>query len=202
MTAFHFHTEVHDPSLLVAAVMEATGHQDVRLLSGWHGCDRVTGEMIANEATGAINVEWYRRKGRFSLDVNLFGRDFGPRETTARLCRAIARSLGLSVLFGDCSAFGYSYFSAEPDGSIWAQLLVIGDDDDRMDLDTYDHDIPRYRYPRLTFAPNEPLPEKPPFLPHGWRDGESNCDTPIAGKLCTVFALPCPKYRIAPRQNP
>jgi len=196
MALFHFHADLDDPEKLVAAIASATGEGDVRLLAGWNGCDRVTGEPIAHDVTGKVNIEWLRRKGRFSLDVMFYGRDIAPRETEARLCRAVAKSLGRSVLFSDCSAFAYSYFSAEPDGSIWAQLLVIGDDDDVMDLDTYHHDDPRHCYPRLVFAPDEGLPERAPGDPENWTHGDTSCDKPIPGKLCRAFAAPCPKYRV------
>ncbi len=142
------------------------------------------GAPIESEAAGAVNIEWLRRKGRFSLDVNVFGRGFAPHDTPARLCRAVARALGRAVLFSDCSAFGYSYFSAEPDGSIWAQLVVIGDDDDVMDLAVYAHPDPHHRYPRMTFAADEPLAERPPGAPTGWDAQSADCDTRLPGRVC------------------
>lgn len=195
MTSFHFHADLQDPAKLLAAVAEASGERDVRMLKGWKGADPDTGEPIGPQDFGAVNIEWYRRKGRFSLDVKVFGREFAARETSARFSRAVARALGRPVLFGDCSAFGFSYFMAAPDGSIWAVLLVIGDDDDVMDVDTYDHKVPAQCFPRLTYTPIDPLPERALGDPDSWTHGDTNCDTPIPGKLCRVFAGPCPRYR-------
>ena len=200
MTLFGFHVDLVDPEELIPAVQHATREIDVRLLDGWNGCRRGTIEPVENDATGRVNIEWLRRKGRFSLDVQIYGRRIAPRETTARIARSLARSLARAVLFSDCSAFGYSYFSAKPDGSIWAQLLVIDDaDDDIMDVQAYDHDDPRHRYPRMVLGPDEPLPERAIGADESWRVGETSCEGPVAGKPCAVFALACPKHRVPER---
>lgn len=195
-TFFHFHADLDDPSELVAAVSEATGERDVRLLRGWDGCDRETGRAIEDEETGAVNVERLRREGRFSLDVQVYGANIAPGRTSAGFARAVAKSLQRSVLFSDCGGSSFSYFSAEPDGSIWAQTLVVGDDS-VMDLDTFRHEDPRRRCPRMVFGPDEPLPERPAGKPESWHSGDPTCDTAGAGTLCRVFYAPCPRRRLA-----
>jgi hypothetical protein len=196
MTLFSFHADLDDPRDLIPALQRATGESDVCLLEGWNGCKRGTLEPIEDEATGTVNVEWMRRKGRFSLDVQVFGHNIAPLETTARISRTVATSLKRAVLFSDCSAFPYSYFSAEPDGSIWAQLLVIDElDDDIMDLQIYDHDDPLHLYPRMVFAADDVLPARAPGVPESWSAGEASCEAQVSGKLCTVFAARCPNQR-------
>ncbi len=145
-----------------------------------------------------MNIEWARRKGRFALDVSVYAPGYDARETEARFVRAVAKALGRAVLFSDCSPFPYSYFSAEPDGSIQAQILVRDDDDDDIvDVRPSVHDDPRHAYPRLTFAPDEPLPQKEPGDPDSWTHGETSCEMPVPGKPCRTFALACPRHRLA-----
>lgn len=194
MTLFHFHADLDDPLELVAAVAEAAGEEDVRLVHSWNGYDRESGDMIEPQQTGAVYIEWLRRQGRFSLDVQVYGARLAPRQTSARFARAVAKSLRRSVLFNDCSPYPFSYVSAEPDGSIWLQI-VIDDDTDVMDLDAYDHEDPSLRRPRLVFGPDEPLPERPAGSPVSWRHGDPVCETRGPQDLCWAFCTPCPKRR-------
>lgn len=196
MSSFHFHADLYFPAKLIDAVRAATGEQDVFLRKGWNVADPEAQEMHESPEPHAAYIEWYRRKGRFSLDVHVYGRNFAPRETSARFCRAMAKGLGSAVLFSDCSPFGYSYFSAEPDGSIWAQLLIIGDDDDVMDLDRYDEGNIKTRFPRMVFRANEELPQRSPSDPDSWTHGDTDCHRTVEGRPCRVFAGPCPRDRI------
>jgi hypothetical protein len=65
MNNFHFHADLDDPGALVAAAQAATGERDVRLLRGWQGGERHDGRITVDEAYGAVNIEWLRRKGSF-----------------------------------------------------------------------------------------------------------------------------------------
>ncbi|MBV9993715.1 MAG: hypothetical protein JO127_00750 [Caulobacteraceae bacterium] len=197
MIAFHFHVGLDDPTELVVALAAATAERDVRLLTGWNGCDRASGELIEGEVWGAVNIEWLRRRGRYALEVQVYRRDAATNETPAQFARRLAAALQRSILFSDCSTFGYSYFSAEPDGSIWAQLLVIGDDDERLDLDSYDHPDPSQRYPRMVFRGDAPLPVRGAVPPEASSGDYSTCEIRISGKPCRIFNLPCPKHRLA-----
>ena len=194
MPLFHFHADLDDPLELVRAIAEVTGEQDVRLLRTWNGCDRDTGNAVEDLETGAVNVEWLRRNGRFSLDVQVYGPNLAPRQTSAGFARAVAKSLRRPVLFSDCSASPYTYFSAEPDGAIWVQMLVAGDTD-TMDTDISVHEDPRHCRPRLMFRADEPLPERPAGSPVTWQHGDPGCET-IGPGLCRVFYMPCPKRRV------
>jgi hypothetical protein len=189
MTTFYFHAPVDDPQLLADALARVTGIADIRLFE--------PGAVPDAMPAGTLNVEWIRRRGQFALDVRVYAKDFATRETEARFCRAVAKALGKPVLFSDCSAFPYSYFAAEPDGSIWAQLLANDDDDDeQMDVAVVDHIDPHHAYPRQTFAADEALPARDAGAPTSWTQGDTRCE--IAGNSpCRTFAMPCPKFRLA-----
>jgi hypothetical protein len=144
-----------------------------------------------------VLIEWLMREGAFALDVSLHVGDLLRHETEARVCRALAKALNARLLFSDCSAFPFSYFCAEPDGSITSQLLVRDDEDpERMNVEAMAHDDPRHAYPRVVFAADEALPEREPGAPAHWTHGETSCETAAAGP-CRVFAMACPKYRAA-----
>jgi hypothetical protein len=198
VTQFHVHADLDDPSKLPAAVAAATGERDVKLLAGWLGRDRDTGALLPDEASAAVSIEWLRSRGRFALNILVYCRGVAETETKGGFARGLARALGRAVLFSDCSAFGYSYFSAEPDGAILAQLLVVDEaDPDRMDLDAYDHPDPRHRYPRLVFSADEALPPWTRDAPETWARGDTTCELMIGGRPCRIFNLPCPKHRLA-----
>ena len=177
MNILYFHAATDDPRAVADALTQVTGIGDVRMFEA--------GSMP--DEAGPLDIAWLLRRGRFALDLVVYARDFGARETQARLCRAVAKTLGKPVLFSDCSPFPYSYFSAEPDGSIWVQLLTPDDDDgERMDLET--------DYARLIFAPDAALPERAPDDPVSWCRGDTMCEHAADGP-CRAFAMPCPKMR-------
>ena len=188
LTAFFFHAAVDDAREIAAALTRVTGIADVRLFE--------PNESPDDFPHRTLSVEWVRRGGQFALDLRVYGHGFAERETEARFCRALAKALGKPVLFGDCSAFPFSYFAAEPDGSIWAELLVQDDASDRMDVEVMDHGDPHHAYPRQSFAADEALPEREPGAPTSWQRGDTSCET-VGNGLCRVFAMPCPKFRLA-----
>jgi hypothetical protein len=188
METFRFHADLDDPAKLLPALRVVTGETDVRLAQ-WDGLDDVAPTEHAK-----MNVRWLKRPGRFQLDVEVWGENICPRDTEARFARAMAKELGHALLFGDCSAFPFSYFMAKPDGTIWLVLIRIGEED-IMDLENDDPNNPNMFIPRLIVCADEPLPERSPGAPTSWQHGDTTCEAPVEGRPCRVFAMACPKRR-------
>jgi hypothetical protein len=195
MNNFHFHADLDAPGALVAAAQAASGVRDVRLLRGWQGGARGDGRIAVEEAYGPVNIEWLRRKGRFSLDVHVFGHGLAVRETEARFCRGVARALGRALLFSDCGTNPFSYFLAEPDGSLWRAYIAVQDDIDIVDLVALDTGNREALAPALVAAADADLP----LLPEGvtpdtkYRACDMAEGRPGALDLCHNFGTSCPR---------
>jgi hypothetical protein len=199
MNNFHFHADLDDPGALAASVAGVTGHGDVRLLRGWQAGARGDGRIAVEEEYGPVNVEWLRRKGRFSLDVHVFGHGLAVRETEARFCRAMARALGRALLFSDCGANPFSYFLAEPDGSLWRAYIAVLDDLDIVDLVELDADNRAALEPALIAAAGANLPLLPEDVTPDTRYRSCDMVEPRPGivDLCQNFGMPCPQLTLA-----
>ncbi len=184
MQQFYLQADCDDPQDLVPVLQAMTGARDIRLSKQDYDAD--LGEPAA------VNIEWYRRPGRFGLDVKIWGENIRPGDTEARFARAFAREMGRAALFSDCSAFPFSWFMANPDGAIWYVVTRIGDED-IMDLQNDDPSDPDHFIPQLFFRAEDALPDTVP------KQESASCDRASDGKLCEIFAMPCPKMRNAQR---
>jgi hypothetical protein len=165
-------------AVLIAAVAEATGAGEVRVLPTWWGCEKRNGALpVPEPGEGLVNLEFQRCSDR-AMEFSVFGP--GVRRARADLGRAIALASGRPLLFSDCNLFPWSYFMAREDGAI-VNVAIHPTDEDIFELmpeDPADPDgIPR----TVVFAPDEPLPTAPD-LPE--------LDPP---RRCAVFGGPCPK---------
>ncbi len=144
-------------------------------------------------------VEWMRRKGRFGLDLEIWGSGVTDEVSRADLSRAFARALGAPILVSDCSHFGFSWFKHDVDGAIWEVVSNTNDIDDFDLLSDLDPAHPDY-YPALLILPaGAPLP--PAAEPDAQRQRACEGEAPGSTRLCHHFGTPfCPKQRsIKPR---
>jgi hypothetical protein len=192
MQSFNFHIALDAADArLVEAVAATAGQSDVRLLGTWWGTTH-DGRETLEEETGAVNIEWLLRKGRFALDVRVYGPGLSPRETEARFVRALAIRLGRAILFSDCGLFPLAYFMAAPDGGILYVLIRDDEDSDVIDLASDDHFAPE-----LIIPAGEALPLKPDDAPlpkarKAYCDRGDHNDPTL---ICEQFWGICPKRR-------
>jgi hypothetical protein len=183
---FYCHVDLDDPAKLAPALRKVSGNEQITIC-------KVDHERIEDIPPQGVVAEWIRREGHFGLDLDVWGPDIFPHETEARWARALAKELGRALLFSDCSAFPFSYYMADPDGSIWYVVIKV-DEEDIFDLASDDPANPDGFIPKLVFASDEELPERSPERPLHWTHGQTSCEQNIAGKPCLPFNLPCPKY--------
>lgn len=188
MARFHVHSDCPDPGDILHALKRIFSEPDVRLLES-RSYSGASESAAHGDEPGPINVEVYRRKGRFALEVEVWGETFGEGETSASFSRALALALGRPLLFSDCSSFPFSYFLVDPKGAIWEVLLQISDDD-IFDLCDSSH------YPCLTIAVNKCLPRRAAGDPDSWTPGDTSCETYVPGRPCRAFAMECPRKRV------
>jgi hypothetical protein len=185
---------------IVRTIAETMGDDDIAVLETWRCLDRATGEPVDDDAQTSsaparIRVEWIRRKGRFGLDLEIWGVGVRTDVSQAELAREFVRRLGAPALLSDCSHFGFSWLMHRIDGSIWE---VVSNTDDIDDFDLYcdlapDHSD--FTPAILVWPADKPLP-----LPGSadasarWRACEGESAASFA--LCRHFATPyCPKHR-------
>lgn len=190
---------------ILDAIAETMRERDIVVLDTYRGLDRTTGELpeVDSEAPprqARIFLEWIRRKGRFGLDLELWGEGVRTDISQAKLAREFVSKLGSAVLFSDCSHFGFSWLKHEVDGSIWE---VVSNTDDINDFDLLCDlapDDPRFCPARLIWPAGRPLPsEISTATPQRLRacEGESLGST----RLCRHFSTPyCPRHG-APASN-
>jgi hypothetical protein len=181
---------------LVGAIAEIMNEGDIVVLESFRGLDKLTGELITTDRDiireARIYVEWIRRKGRFGLDLNLFGPGVREDVSGAELARALAQRLGAPVLMSDCSHFGFSWLKHDPSGAIWEVVSDTADIEDFDLLCDLDRAHPNFCPAQLVWAAGTALPLKAAPPGAGWRACKG--EGPGSSKLCRIFCTPfCPK---------
>jgi len=146
----------------VDAFLAVSGVSDILVLDTWNGLDKTTWELGPNHREAAIYLEWYRRKGRFGLEIDLVGHGLPRGETRAQFTRRLTRALNRPLLVSDCSLFGFSWFKHDPDGAIWEVISNTQDVEDFDLLCDLPPDHPDYVPAVLIYAADEALPPAPP----------------------------------------
>lgn len=185
MNHFYGNIELDDPEKLAPALRKMSGESRITIREADFN-------RVEDALPEGIVLEWTRREGRFDLEIDVRSRGHFLHETQARWSRALAKEMGGPFLFSDCSAFPFSYYMADPDGSIWYVVVKIGDED-IFDLLSDDPNDPDGFPPKLAFRADEELPLRSPDKPLHWTHGETSCDQTVAGKPCLIFNMTCPK---------
>ncbi|MES1202720.1 MAG: hypothetical protein ABUS57_14890 [Pseudomonadota bacterium] len=148
----------------ISAFAAVSGVSDILVLDTWNGCDKTTWDIPEGEKDreAAIYIEWMQRKGRFGLEIDLFGHGMPKGETRAHFTRRLVATLGRPLLTSDCSLFGFSWFKHDPDGAIWEVVSNTQDVEDFDLLCDLPADHPDYYPAQLIYAANEALPPAPP----------------------------------------
>src|SRR5262245_30274534 len=98
---------------ILEVIAEVMRESDIVVLDTYRGIDRITGRVVEvgdqPHKPARIFVEWIRRKGRFGLDLDLYGRGVRADVSQAALAREFVRALGAPLLLSDCSHFGFSW---------------------------------------------------------------------------------------------
>lgn len=181
---------------ILGVIAEVMAESDIVVLDTYKGLDRDTGALAEQSETprrARILAEWIRRKGRFALDLDLWGPGVRTDVSRAELARIFARRLGAPILMSDCSHFGFSWLKYDVDGAIWevvSNTADINDFDLLCDLDPAHAD---YCPARLIWPADKALaPQAQTPAPSQWRACEG--ELPGSTRLCIQFGIPrCPK---------
>ncbi|MES1157001.1 MAG: hypothetical protein ABUL73_04390 [Alphaproteobacteria bacterium] len=186
----------------IDAFAAVSGESDILVLNTWNGLDKTTWDLPEEDhREAAIYIEWYQRKGRFGLEIDMFGHGMPRGETRAQFTRRLVRALNRPLLVSDCSLFGFSWFKHDPDGAIWEVISNTKDVEDFDLLCDLPPDHADY-YPAIPiYGTDEALPPAPP-------EAEAMktryCEQRNADTLhCHHLGGSCPKYpRRAPGSSP
>jgi hypothetical protein len=181
---------------LIGAIAAITGETDIVSLDTWSGVDKTTWDLPeqSDAREARIFLEHLRRKGRFGLDLQIFGHGL-PDLSSAEFARRLAHALARPLLISDCSLFGFSWFKVDPDGAVAEVVSVIGDDDCFDLLSDLPPDHPEFVAAKPIWAAADVLPQKPQGAPEPALEQRRTCEQAHGdARLCGVLWLDrCPK---------
>lgn len=183
---------------IIETLRVVTGATDIVVRQSWRTLPDPTADDVIDHqvlSDGDLVIEWIKRKGRFGLDLELYGPALPTNISELAFMRLVTHALGRSLLISDCSAFGFSWLKVDPDGAV-SEVVSDVSDIDNFDLLSDDPSKPDYAPDILLYAPDDPLPTKPPGAPADMPSHVAGtCELMKPGQLCRQNWGACPKRR-------